>query len=166
MNNWQRRRFADKIISELFNTITDKRIAVFGFAFKKDTGDTRESSAIHISKYLLEEGAQLSIYDPKVPKLTVIHDLTIAVGEESLVDRHVTVCTCPYEAADGAHAIVICTEWDEFTQLDYCRLYDSMRKPATVFDGRLLVNQDELRAIGFRVFAIGYASNQSFNLFP
>ncbi|KAI1717366.1 UDP-glucose/GDP-mannose dehydrogenase family, NAD binding domain-containing protein [Ditylenchus destructor] len=165
MNDWQKRRFADKIISELFNTVSDKRIAILGFAFKKDTGDTRESSAIHVSKFLLEENAHLCFYDPKVTEATIRQDLANQIDRQQ-VDKLVTVYDSPYEAARDTHAVVILTEWEEFTTLDYEKIYASMKKPAAVFDGRLVVDQEKLRGIGFRVFVIGSASNQSFNLFP
>uniref|UniRef100_A0A915D8I9 UDP-glucose 6-dehydrogenase n=1 Tax=Ditylenchus dipsaci TaxID=166011 RepID=A0A915D8I9_9BILA len=165
INDYQRRRFADKIIAELFNTITDKKIAIFGFAFKKNTGDTRESSAIHIGRFLLEEHAQLCFYDPKVSQATIRFDLANHIDKKQ-VDKLVTVSDNPYSAAEDAHAVVILTEWDEFVDLDYGKIYASMKKPASLFDGRLIIDQDKLRNIGFRVFSIGSASNQSLNLFP
>ncbi|KAH7724855.1 UDP-glucose 6-dehydrogenase [Aphelenchoides avenae] len=165
INDWQRRRFADKIIAELFNTVTDKRIALFGFAFKKNTGDTRESSAIHIAKHLLDEHAHLCLYDPKVSESTMRFDLGNVHPTEQ-VDQLVSVFNDPYVAAQDAHAIVILTEWDEFKELDYERLYASMKKPAALFDGRMILDQNKLRKIGFRVFAIGTAPTQAFNLFP
>ncbi|CAD6184715.1 unnamed protein product [Caenorhabditis auriculariae] len=164
INDWQRRRFADKIIAELFNTVTDKKIAVFGFAFKKDTGDTRESSAIHVSKHLMEEHARLAIYDPKVPKSQVLYELGLQTSPAD-VEKLVTVYNDPYEAAKDAHAIVVLTEWDEFTTFDFSRIHASMRHPAAIFDGRLILDQKALREIGFRTFAIGSAPDQAYNLF-
>ncbi|VDN23590.1 unnamed protein product [Gongylonema pulchrum] len=148
INKWQRRRFADKIVSEMFDTVSDKRIAVFGFAFKKNTADTRESSAIHIVKYLLDESAEVVVYDPRVP-------------ESQMLDKLFSFAKDPYEAAKNSHAIVILTEWDEFKNYDYKRLFNSMAQPASVFDGRLILDQKKLRQIGFRVFAIGTASPQT-----
>ncbi|PAV77526.1 hypothetical protein WR25_02551 [Diploscapter pachys] len=164
INNWQRRRFADKIIAELFNTVTDKRIAIFGFAFKKNTGDTRESSSIYVSSHLLEEHAKLAIYDPKVSEKQIRMELGNNVDKQ-IVEKLVTVCADPYEAAAGAHAIVVLTEWDEFKELDYSRIYSSMQHPAAIFDGRLILDQPVLRDIGFRTFAIGTAPDQAYNLF-
>lgn len=154
INRYQRRRFADKIITELFNTITDKIITIFGFAFKKDTADTRESSAIHICRFLMDEGAKLLIYDPKVPETQIRNELTLVTSKEA-VDKLVTVCHDPNEAAKGSHAIVVLTEWDEFKELDYEKIYVSMAHPASLFDGRLILDHNLLRKIGFRVFAIG-----------
>ncbi|EPB77495.1 nucleotide sugar dehydrogenase [Ancylostoma ceylanicum] len=164
INTWQRRRFSDKIIAELFNTVTDKKIAVFGFAFKKNTGDTRESSAIHIISHLLEEHACISIYDPKVTETQMRWELAQR-SPEDIVSKLVTVHSDPYTAADGAHAIVILTEWDEFKTLDYERIYKSMQHPASIFDGRLILDQRQLRSYGFRTFAIGSAPDQAYNLF-
>ena len=141
MNDYQRRRFASRIIDSLFNTVTDKKIAILGFAFKKDTGDTRESSSIYISKYLMDEGAHLHIYDPKVPREQIVVDLSHpGVSADDQVSRLVTISKDPYEACDGAHALVICTEWDMFKELDYERIHKKMLKPAFIFDGRRVLD--------------------------
>ncbi|EPY78008.1 UDP-glucose 6-dehydrogenase [Camelus ferus] len=153
MNDYQRRRFASRIIDSLFNTVTDKKIAILGFAFKKDTGDTRESSSIYISKYLMDEGAHLHIYDPKVPREQIVVDLSHpGVSEDDQVARLVTISKDPYEACDGAHAVVICTEWDMFKELDYERIHKKMLKPAFIFDGRRVLDglHNELQTIGFQ----------------
>ncbi|XP_010143206.1 PREDICTED: UDP-glucose 6-dehydrogenase isoform X2 [Buceros rhinoceros silvestris] len=158
MNDYQRRRFASRIIDSLFNTVTDKKIAILGFAFKKDTGDTRESSSIYISKYLMDEGAKLHIYDPKVPKEQIVLDLSHpGVSEDNQVSRLVTISEDPYEACDGAHALVICTEWDMFKELDYERIHKKMLKPAFIFDGRRVLDDlhNELQVIGFQIETIG-----------
>ncbi|XP_069129393.1 UDP-glucose 6-dehydrogenase-like isoform X1 [Argopecten irradians] len=157
INDYQRRRFANKIIESLFNTVTNKKIAIFGFAFKKDTGDTRESAAIYVSKYLMEEGACLRIYDPKVEEAQLMSELTqpSITDDPDKVKELVTICKDPYQAAQNAHAVVICTEWDEFIALDYQGIYKSMLKPAFLFDGRLILKHQELLDIGFHVVTIG-----------
>ncbi|KAM3720735.1 UDP-glucose 6-dehydrogenase [Dirofilaria immitis] len=160
INNWQRRRFADKIISEMFNTVSNKRIAIFGFAFKKNTADTRESSAIHIVKYLLDEDARLVIYDPKVPESQMRYEL-YQISSKEAVDKLFTFSKDPYEAAMNSHAIVVLTEWDEFKNYDYTCIFKSMAQPASIFDGRLILDHKKLREIGFNVSAIGIASSQS-----
>ncbi len=152
MNDFQKRRLSKRIVSALFNTVSDKRIAVFGFAFKKDTNDTRESAAIHVCKDLLEEGARLAIYDPKVDPLQIYQDLGLELNSEQI-----TICTDQYEAARGAHAIALLTEWDAFRteNTDYAQICTEMEKPAFFFDGRNLTNLDEMRAIGFESHGIG-----------
>ena len=157
MNEWQKKRFALKMIEKMFNTITGKKIALFGFAFKKDTGDTRESAAIYISQYLLTERAVLSIYDPKVEREQILSDFDEykVLDEGQKFDQCVTLAKDPYEAASGAHAIAILTEWDEFKTLDYAKMYASMAKPAFIFDGRNVVDHQALMKIGFEVYAIG-----------
>ena len=157
MNDYQRRRFAAKIVERLFQTVTGKKIAIFGFAFKKDTGDTRESSSIYICKHLMDEAAQVAIYDPKVVHEQIKMDLTdpAILSDPAQYDKLVTVATDPYSASEGAHAIVVCTEWDEFKSLDYQRIFDSMQKPAFVFDGRLILDHQKLTKIGFQVEVIG-----------
>ena len=157
LNEYQRRRFAKKIVERLFSTVTGKRITILGFAFKKNTGDTRESSSIYISKHLLDEEAELVIYDPKVDPEQIRQDLTNPgiLRKPADYDRLVTVASDPYTAVQGAHAVVVCTEWDEFVSLDYQRIYDVMQKPAFVFDGRLILDHDRLTAIGFHVDVVG-----------
>lgn len=157
MNEYQKRRFANRIIEALFNTVTNKKIAIFGFAFKKDTGDTRESASIYICKYLMDEGAKISIYDPKVDYDQVISDLTHPTISENpkRVSDLVTITTDPYEAAKSAHAVIICTEWDEFMTYDYQRIYDNMLKPAFLFDGRMILDHQALLRMGYHVETIG-----------
>ncbi len=150
MNDYQKGRFSRQIVNKLFNTVSDKRIAIFGFAFKKDTNDTRESPGIYICRDLLEEQANLAIYDPKVPADQIYRDLN---GDSK--SPAITIAEDAYAAAEGAHAIAILTEWDEFIDLDYERIYHSMKKPAFVFDGRNLLDLAKLRKIGFDVYAIG-----------
>jgi UDPglucose 6-dehydrogenase len=151
MNDYQKRRFSGKIVKALFNTVADKRIAVFGFAFKKDTNDTRESAAINVVRDLLAEHANVVVYDPKVPAEEIQSDV-LGKGQTS---PRLTVATSAYEAADGAHAIAIVTEWDEFKTLDYAKIFAGMQKPAFIFDGRNIVDLAKLRAIGFRTHGIG-----------
>ncbi|KAH7644662.1 hypothetical protein DERF_010194 [Dermatophagoides farinae] len=163
MNDYQKRRFALRITECMFNTITGKRIAILGFAFKANTGDTRESPAKLVCKHLLEEGAQLAIYDPKVLKEQIyadlnISDLNIPDGNKCLED-YVEVVESPYIASTDAHAIVICTEWNEFKELNYEKMYSLMMKPAFIFDGRNLINVRQLEMIGFHVEKIGRQSN-------
>ncbi|EIE82514.1 hypothetical protein G6F46_005719 [Rhizopus delemar] len=159
MNEYQKKRFVRKIISTLFNTITNKRIAVLGFAFKKDTGDTRESAAITLIKDFIQENAQVAIYDPKVEHEQIYMDLSEpgVVDNRKELDKQITICSDAYEATKGADAVVIVTEWDEFKSdvLDYSKIYENMNKPAFLFDGRLLVDAAQLRDIGFKVHVIG-----------
>ncbi|QSH41931.1 nucleotide sugar dehydrogenase [Lentisphaerota bacterium ZTH] len=147
MNEYQERRFVQKIIDRMFNTVAGKKIALFGFAFKADTGDTRESPAIYISKLLLEERAELAIHDPEA--------LANAAIDLEEVEGEFTFEADPYKAAEGAHAIAILTEWKHFRDLDYERLYDSMQKPAFIFDGRNILDHEKLFKIGFNVYPLG-----------
>ncbi len=153
INDWQKRRFSKRIINSLFNTVNDKRIAMLGFAFKKDTNDTRESAAIYVGRDLLEEQAKLAIYDPKVSPKQIHLDLQAEEGSSR--QDQIDICEDAYAAAEGAHALAIMTEWDAFKSLDYQKIYDKMMKPAFLFDGRNVANHKELREIGFRVYTIG-----------
>ena len=151
INDWQKKRFAGRIVQELFNTVADKKIAVLGFAFKKDTNDTRESAAIYVVRALLAEHARVTVYDPKVPADAIKAD-TLGQGVEN---PHLTVAQDAYEACAGAHGIAIVTEWDEFKTLDYARIFAGMPKPAFLFDGRNIVDLAALRKIGFKASGIG-----------
>ncbi len=151
MNDYQKRRFSSKIVSSLFNTVADKRIAVLGFAFKKDTNDTRESAAINVVRDLLSEHANVVVYDPKVPSAEIVSDV-LGKGQSN---PRLSVAASAYEAAQGAHAIAIVTEWDEFKKLDYAKILAGMQKPAFLFDGRNIVDLTKLRELGFRAHGIG-----------
>lgn len=159
MNEYQKKRFLNRILSCLFNTLTGKKVAILGFAFKKDTGDTRESPAITLCKYLRAERANVAIYDPKVSERQIWLDLTEPgiFDDQAELQKQFSIAEDAYVACKGADAVVVCTEWDELrtTQLDYERIYASMNKPAFIFDGRLILDQKELERIGFHVETIG-----------
>jgi len=156
MNDYQKRRFAQKIITSLFNTVTDKKIAMLGWAFKKDTNDTRESAAIYVTDHLLNDLALVHVYDPRVTAGSMYNDLNFLGSRSSEEnDRMLTVHDNPHDACKDAHAIAVVTEWDEFKTLDWKRIFSSMKKPAFLFDGRNILDHDALRKIGFKVYAIG-----------
>merc|ERR1712165_304850 len=153
MNEYQKTRFTGKLIQALFNTVSKKKIAILGFAFKKDTGDVRETPAVTVCNMLLQDGALVHVYDPKVKKedaLTEFKYHNMQVDENRL-----TFTKTPDEAVDGAHALVILTEWDEFKKYEYHKFYAQMLKPAFLFDGRGILNHKALEDIGFEVHAIG-----------
>jgi UDPglucose 6-dehydrogenase len=156
MNDYQKRRFADRIIRTLYNTVSGKKIAFFGWAFKKDTNDTRESAAIYIADALIEERAHITVFDPKVTRAQMLNDLN-QLGTRTLEEneRYLTVSNDPYQASDAAHAIALLTEWDQFKTLDYERIYEKMLKPAFVFDGRRILDREQLKSLGFRMYTIG-----------
>jgi len=150
MNNHQRTRFAKNIVKTLYNTVSGKKIAFFGWTFKKDTNDTRESAAIYVADLLLEEQAQITVYDPKVTAEQIYADLNYLNTRNSEENRRlVTVVQSPYETVEGAHAIAVLTEWDEFRGYDYQNVYAKMQKPAFVFDGRNILNTESLTGFGF-----------------
>jgi UDPglucose 6-dehydrogenase len=156
MNDHQKRRFAANIVKTLYNTVSGKKIAFLGWAFKKDTNDTRESAAIYVADDLLFEQASIAVFDPKVEEQQILNDLNYLntrTKEENA--KGVTVFEDPYEAVKDAHAIAILTEWDEFKEYDWNRIYDNMKKPAFVFDGRNLLDGAKLKEIGFVFQAIG-----------
>uniref|UniRef100_UPI00404925BB UDP-glucose 6-dehydrogenase n=1 Tax=Flavobacterium sp. TaxID=239 RepID=UPI00404925BB len=156
MNDYQKRRFANNIVTTLYNTISGKKIAFLGWAFKKDTNDTRESAAIYVADSLLDEKANITVYDPKVEKSQIFNDLLYLENKSfEYLEENLKVVNSPTNATTGAHAIAILTEWDEFKQLDWNTIYDNMQKPAFIFDGRNLLNADEMRKIGFIYQGIG-----------
>ena len=159
MNDYQKERFARRVIHDMFDTVAGKHLAMFGYAFKKDTGDTRETAAAYVSKILLEEQAHIVAYDPKTTETSMYMELdyTCGVNEATCpqLKKDMLMVKDPYEAAKGAHAILVMTEWDMLRDLDYERIYSEMQKPAFVFDGRNILDHEKLRKIGFQVYAIG-----------
>lgn len=156
MNDHQKRRFARKIVETLYNTVSGKKIAFLGWAFKKDTNDTRESAAIYVADELLQERAEIVVYDPKVSAEQVYSDLNyLNTRSEEENKALVTVVNDPYEAMQDAHAVATLTEWDEFKGYDWERIYKQMMKPAFVFDGRSILEYERLSPIGFQLFSIG-----------
>ncbi|TID13396.1 UDP-glucose 6-dehydrogenase [Venturia nashicola] len=169
INEYQKDRFAKRIIHRLFNSLTNKKIAILGFAYKKNTADTRESAAITIVQSLAAEGAKLSIYDPKVQQETVWQDLELgssSTPEFWRLKANVTVQNDVYAACEGAHAVVILTEWDQFSnkattaatwssRISWPKIASTMQRPMFVFDGRGIVDAAPLEELGFRVECIG-----------
>ena len=156
MNDHQKRRFAKNIISTLYNTVAGKKIAFLGWAFKKDTNDTRESAAIYVADDLLNEQAVIAVYDPKVKPAQMWSDLNyLNSRSEAENQKQLTAYQNPYEACNGAHAVAVLTEWDEFKSYDWQKIYEGMLKPAFVFDGRNILDKQTLERIGFVYKAIG-----------
>jgi len=156
MNDYQKERFARRMIHSMFNTVSEKKITLLGWAFKKDTGDTRETAAVFVAKHLLEDKACLQIYDPKVKKDQIYVDLDYYHACDHLAkEEYVVVHQNAIEACRGAHAVAVLTEWDEFKEINFREVFEMMEKPAFVFDGRNILDHAALRAIGFDVFAIG-----------
>ena len=151
MNEYQKERFVTRILDSMFNTVSGKRIAILGYAFKKDTNDARESPAIAICRRLLEEKAQLAIYDPKVSKDTILSSLALPKEQTASIE----FCNSAREACNQSHCIAILTEWDEFKEIDFAEIYESMIKPAILFDGRNLLDLEKIRSIGFTAKGIG-----------
>ncbi|WP_067149379.1 nucleotide sugar dehydrogenase [Pseudotamlana agarivorans] len=156
LNDHQKRRFSDHLIKTLYNTVSGKKIAMLGWAFKKDTNDTRESAAIFVADHLLNEQAEIVVYDPKVSENKIQSDLnylnTRSVEENKQL---LTSTNSPYEAIDDAHAIAIMTEWDEFKSYDWEKIYGQMKKPAFIFDGRNILDKAKMNEIGFEYYSIG-----------
>lgn len=156
MNNHQRNRFAKNIVKTLYNTVSGKTIAFLGWAFKKDTNDTRESAAIYVADQLMDEQATIKVYDPKVSGTQMQSDLNyLNSRSEAENENYLQTEIDPYKALEGAHAIAVLTEWDEFKTYDWQRIYENMQKPAFVFDGRNVLDKNELEAIGFKYQSIG-----------
>lgn len=156
MNDHQKKRFADKIVSTLYNTVSGKKIAFLGWAFKKDTNDTRESAAIYVADDLINEQASLSVFDPKVSESQILSDLNYLNSRAASENRsQVSVLENPYDACKEAHAIAVLTEWDEFKTYDWEKIYNQMQKPAFVFDGRNVLDGKKLTEIGFIYNGIG-----------
>jgi UDPglucose 6-dehydrogenase len=157
LNIWQEQRIARMVVQRLFGTVTGKRLAVLGFAFKADTNDTRESPAIRICRDLIEEGARLAIVDPKVDPSQIARDLetpsldaAAATGDGGWLNA-----ADPLEAARGADAVLILTEWSAYRQLDWPAIAAVMRRPAWLFDARAVADAEAARAAGLQVWRVG-----------
>tara|TARA_R100000935_G_C2829875_1_gene164420 strand:+ start:253 stop:1647 length:1395 start_codon:yes stop_codon:yes gene_type:complete len=156
LNDHQKRRFAANIVKTLFNTVSGKKIAILGWAFKKDTNDTRESAAIYVSDYLLNEQAEIVVYDPKVTAEQIYSDLDYLGSRSDSENRSlVKVVDSAEEACNNSHAVAVLTEWDEFKELNWQKIYENMLKPAFLFDGRKLLDRNTIEKIGFDFYAIG-----------
>jgi UDPglucose 6-dehydrogenase len=156
MNDHQKRRFAANIVTTLYNTVSGKKIAFLGWAFKKDTNDTRESAAIYVADYLLNEHAKIAVFDPQVKEHKILNDLNYLESREPNLNKQgIEVVAGPYDACKGAHAVAVLTEWNEFTDYDWQKIYDNMLKPAFVFDGRNILDRKKLEEIGFVYKGIG-----------
>lgn len=160
MNNHQKKRFADNIVNTLYNTVHGKKIAFLGWAFKKDTNDTRETPAVYVANDLMDEGANVYVYDPKVSWEQIFSDINMLQSRTIKENSELLNTTSDvYKAVEKAHAVAILTEWEEFKTLNWQEIYNRMQKPAFVFDGRNLLNKKELESIGFDVYSIGKAEN-------
>lgn len=156
INDYQKQRFAKKIMKSLFGTVSGKKITLLGWAFKKDTNDTRESAAIYVADILIENGAEVHVYDPKVSEQKMISDLDYLNTRSSKENSNaLTYCSDPYNACNDSHAVAVVTEWDEFVTYDWKKIFKSVMKPAKVFDGRNILNVQELEKIGFKFYATG-----------
>lgn len=156
MNEHQKQRFSDNIVSTLYNTVSGKKIAFLGWAFKKDTNDTRESAAIKVADNLLNEQAEITVFDPKVVEERVYADLEYLNTRSNEENRRLlSVENDPYKTCKDAHAIAVLTEWDEFKTYNWKTIFDNMQKPAFVFDGRGILDKEALEDIGFVYYKIG-----------
>ena len=158
LNNWQKDRISKLIVNSLFGTVAEKKLAVLGFAFKANTNDTRNSACIKICKDLIEEGAFLSIYDPKVDKDQIERDLSISNAEQSLDNGNFIRVESIESAIDGSYAVIILTEWEEFKQAKWDLLFKKMKRPAWIFDTRSMIDVRMAEEIGFNVWQIGNSS--------
>lgn len=156
MNDHQKRRFSKKMVQTLYNTVSGKKITFLGWAFKKDTNDTRESAAIYVADDLINEQAKIALYDPQVALPQVLSDLNYLESRTDVEnEKSIQTFDNPYEACENSHAIAVLTEWDEFKGYNWQKIYDSMLKPAFVFDGRNLLDAKKMKEIGFIYQSIG-----------
>ena len=156
INDYQKERFARNIMKSLFGTVSGKKITFLGWAFKKNTNDTRESAAIYIADLLIENGAEICVYDPKVSQQRMLADLDYLNSRSSQENnKALTSVEDPYEACKDSHAIAVITEWDEFKSYDWQSIFKSVVKPAKIFDGRNILDGEQLKDLGFDVYSIG-----------
>ncbi len=155
INNHQRERFANKIASLIKNKSLNKNVCILGWAFKKDTNDTRESAAIYVSDYLLKSKININVYDPKVEESQIFFDLNYLNNNDAKNKRHVSIYNNPIDCLHKTNIIAIITEWDEFKGYDWKNIYANMSKPAYIYDGRNILDKDKLESIGFNYIGLG-----------
>jgi UDPglucose 6-dehydrogenase len=162
INDYQKNRFTNRIQRALLNSVNGKKIAFWGWAFKKDTNDTRESAAIYMADQLLSEGAEIIVYDPKVPLARMQMDLQILWEYRGEMKTEINgklaklySVNSPAAACTKAQALAVITEWDVFQTQDFETIFNQMKKPAFVFDGRKILNHNQLQSIGFTAYEIG-----------
>ena len=153
INNHQRNRFSEKIINCINNNNLEAKILLLGWAFKKDTNDSRESAAIYVSKNLLSNGIKIDIYDPRIDKNQIINDLNLLDGKFEI--NNIKVVKKPLKNINKYNLIAIATEWDEFIDYDWNDIFNKIRKPAFIFDGRNLLNKDKIKMIGYNYYSLG-----------
>ncbi|KGG00342.1 MULTISPECIES: nucleotide sugar dehydrogenase [Prochlorococcus] len=159
INDWQQRRITKTIVEKLFGTVSDKKIAILGFAFKANTNDTRESPSISICHDLLEEGANLFIHDPKVKS-----DQINFILNESIMNCATRVeGTWEYalsidNAINDAHAIIILTEWEEYSKIKWLDKEDSLKKNVWIFDTRSIIDIEEIKKTKIKLWRLGSRS--------
>ena len=158
INDYQKERFTNKIIEKSSGTVNEKKITLLGWAFKKDTNDSRESAAIDIANNLLKEGAKLAIYDPKVSKEQILNDLKLRLSSKELInalDDTILIYDSAKDAINKSFAIAIITEWDEFKYLPWKDFIKIMERPANIFDGRNILDHQKLEKLGYKHYSIG-----------
>ena len=171
LNNWHQHRLSKLIIQNLFGTISGKKICVLGFSFKANTNDTRESAAIKICKDLLEEGAFLSIHDPKVSKDQIHQDLGIEPLNSDIdyserfdffnLEGKWVFEDLIYKAVEKSDAVVVLTEWDEYKKINWEEISKKMRKPSWIFDTRSILDKKEIINNDLLLWRIGDGSNKN-----
>ncbi len=162
INNWQQKRISNQIVEKLFGTISSKKIAILGFSFKANTNDTRESPSIYICKELIEEGGLLSIFDPKVDKKRIELDLGPELNKKDTNNINQggwIFSNSIKESLSNADAVVIMTEWVEFTTIDWALFASTMRQPAWVFDTRSITNIKAAKKYGLNIWSVGNGEN-------
>lgn len=143
INNYQKNRFAQKIVQTLNGDVNQKKITLLGWAFKKNTNDSRESPAIYIASHLIKLGAEIHVYDPMVSEKRFREDLALLWESENnhpeAINQKFLQCifhSTHTSALADAYAVAILTEWEEFKQYDWSGLIKTMKSPANILDGR------------------------------
>ena len=168
LNNWHQNRITELIVKKLFGTVTGKKIVILGFAFKANTNDTRESAAIQKCKSLIDEGAEITIHDPKVNEIQIEKDLQMKqikefknVKEHRLINKNGNwKFSKSLNIFDEAHAVLMLTEWDEYKNIDWEDVSKRMVQPAWVFDSRSIIEPSKIRNTNLNLWRVGDGTDQ------
>jgi len=155
INRHQRTRFVNKIINLMDNHSFTNKVSLLGWAFKKDTNDSRESAAIYVADILIKSNISINIYDPRVSKNQILFDMNYINNDDEKNEKLLFIKDCPYDCLKDNNVVAILTEWDEFKDYEWEVIYKSMSKPAYVFDGRNIMDKNKLESIGFNYIGIG-----------
>ena len=162
INDYQKKRFANRIEDNLDGSIDKKQVTILGWAFKKNTNDSRESASIEVTYYLLKKGALINIYDPLVNRRLILNDLERLMHSDEKTENQIKMYLSRvkiydevYKSIQDSYCISILTEWDEFKELDWIKISNNLQKPSLIADGRNILDANKVSKYVDKYISIG-----------